>query len=206
MKDYGHKISFYIMENCFPEGVIMDEVYDIKGMGGEGAPCCPGPVLNRMSNPLKAGLVERCRFCRKVFRIGETEHDTSHYIWPDEVHLAEGEIVEFLTSYNENETKDEDVVVDVSQSLKRTRSFRRRASIGFQQGAWIQARVEYVPRRAYELLHVRTFEENTHLELDFASEVNIEIMPSQDRVTNNMWVFATMQFSKPPYVLDVRAF
>ena len=137
MKDYGHKICFYIMENCFPQGVIMDEVYDIKGMGGEGAPCCPGPIVNRKSNPLKTGLIGRCRFCRKVFRIGELEDGTSHYIWPDEVHLAVGEIVEYRTEHGvhaEVETK----LQTTNSKLKRTRSFRRRASVGFRQ-AWTQA-------------------------------------------------------------------
>ena len=152
--------------------------------------------MYRKSNPLKTGLLGRCRFCRKVFRIGEMENGASQYIWPDEVDLAVGQIVEYRTEegvHAEVETKAQN-----NPDLKRTRSFRRRASIGFQR-AWTQARVVSIPRQTDELLQLRTMTENTHLELDFATDLDIEIMPSQDRVSNNMWMFATVQFSKPPY-------
>eukprot|EP00939_MAST-03C_sp_MAST-3C-sp1_P005234 g5234.t1 len=67
LSDYGANVKFYVMENIFPPNLRMDEKYDIKGMSGEGAPLCPGPIVHRKSNPPKRGAIEVCRICHKTF-------------------------------------------------------------------------------------------------------------------------------------------
>ena len=47
MRDYDHRLYFYVMRNIFPPHKAMDEKYDIKGMEGEGTPFCPGEWRTR---------------------------------------------------------------------------------------------------------------------------------------------------------------
>ena len=50
-------------------------------MEGEGAPCCPGPVVHRRSKPPKPGKLQRCKHCRKHYVVG-VHADLSGPIWP----------------------------------------------------------------------------------------------------------------------------
>jgi len=206
MTDYRTNVIFYIMENIFPPSLFMDEKYDIKGMSGEGAPLCPGPIVHRKSKAPKKGTIEKCRFCHKTFRIGEEEDRGAgiHCIWCDETRLAKGEFIEYREERKHSDSDEADETKMVTKNAgAATKDFgeEEKEEANATPRTWNQAKVVRHFRSAHhQFVIARNLETQEGVELDFATQLNVEIRPLDDEhVNDNMWTLAAKRFASRPF-------
>eukprot|EP00941_MAST-03F_sp_MAST-3F-sp1_P002797 g2797.t1 len=146
MKDYNHTVFFYVMKNIFRPDSILAEKYDIKGSAGEGAPCCPGPIVNRRSLPPPKGAVAVCKHCNKRYIVGVGE-DVSGGLWTETASsesLRRGRILEYRWSARNEKTESTNEDKMDSGILSPQKSVHQKGleAIQSDMAYWRQATVE----------------------------------------------------------------